>query len=504
MPHPRLVRYAGLAGSLLLAVAAHLGGVRSPWRPNARLDDLVGGAYGPLGSLCWLAGTVLLIGAWWAGRHRVPSTRWAFVTAGLWLLPMLLPAVLGSRDIYSYACQGSVVLAGHDPYQAGPAALGCPWLEATAPIWRDSPAPYGPLFVLLAGAAVAVGGTLAGTLTALRVIAVAGVVLTAVCLPVLARRAGVPPSRAVWWALACPLVAVHLVSGAHNDAVMVGLLVAALTVLAGARRSGRILLFAGGALLGLAVAVKATAVVVVPFAALVAAGSPYRTRSLLLRGGTVVAGALGALLAVSAAAGFGFGWVRALAGSGSSVQWTSPPTAVGMTVDYLGRPLGQDWNAVPVTRLLGIAVLAVLLVVLWWRTRHGDALLGAGLALAATVALAPVFHPWYASWPLTVLAATWTGTSIRWAGWLLVPCAVASALVLPEGTNLALATKLPGALAMTVLVLVLARRAVQRLRARPVGEGAGPVGAGPVGAGPDRSSRADPGPRPSAGHTPIG
>jgi hypothetical protein len=464
--NPRAVRYGGLLGSVLLALAAHLGGVRSPWRPNIVVIDLLRGEHGVLMPLSWLAGTVLLIGAWWTGRHVVPSTRWAYTTAGLWLLPLLLPAVLGSRDIYSYACQGAVVAAGHNPYTAGVDVLGCPWLEATAPIWRDSPAPYGPFFVLLAGAAAAIGGTLAGTLIALRLIAVAGVLLTAGCLPVLARRAGVQPKRAVWLVLGCPLVGVHLISGAHNDAVMVGSLVAGLTVVAMSGPDWRprswALLVGGGALLALAVGVKVTAIVVVPFAALMAVGGPYRTRLLLTRGGAVVAGAAGTLLAMSATSGFGFGWVRGLTHSGDSVQWTSPPTAVGLTVDYLGRPFGLHLHTVPVTRAIGIAVLAVLLVVLWWRARHGNPLLGAGLALAATVALSPVFHPWYAVWPLAVLAATWAFAHDRAERWLLVPCAVAAALVLPDGTSLALETRFPGAPMMTAVVLVVVLRAVRR------------------------------------------
>ena len=458
---PPVVRYAGLAGSVLLAVAAHLGGVGPVWQPNTEVLDLLRGAHGVVMPLAWVIGIALLTTAWWAGRHVVPDTRWAYVTAGLWLLPMLLPAVLGSRDIYSYACQGAVVAAGGNPYTAGPGELGCPWLESTAPIWRDSPAPYGPLFVLLAGGAAALGGTLAGTLALLRAVAVAGVLLTAVCLPVLAGRAGVPPHRAVWWTLACPLVAVHLVSGAHNDAVMVGLLVAGLTVAATARERWP-LLIAAGALLGLAVAVKATATVVVPFAALVAAGGAGGLRPLLVRGGTVVAGATAALLAVTVASGLGFGWVRGLTRSGDSRQWTSPPTAVGLTVDYLGRVFGGAWHAVPVTRVIGLVVLAVVLVALWWRARHGDPLLGAGLALAATVALSPVFHPWYATWPLAVLAATWARPSPRRTPWLLVPCAVAAVLVLPDGTSLALVTRLPGALAMTGVVIVVVVFAVRR------------------------------------------
>jgi hypothetical protein len=474
---PRTVRYAGLLGAVLLALAAHLGGVRRTWQPNTNVADLLRGEHGVVMPLAWLTGIILMTGAWWLGHRLTVSTRWAYVTAGLWLLPFLLPAVLGSRDIYSYACQGSVVAAGQDPYAAGLTVLGCPWIDATAPIWRDSPAPYGPFYVLLAGAAAALGGTLAGTLLWLRAVAVAGVLLFAVCLPALARRCGVDPSRAVWTALACPLVGVHLVSGAHNDAVMVGLLVAGLTAVAAARSSRWSwgLLALGGMLLGLAVVVKVTALVVLPFAAVVVGA---RIRDLLLRGGTVVAAAAGALLGVSAGSGLGFGWVRGLAHSGDSIQWTSPSTAVGLAVNYLGRPFDLHLNAVPVTRVIGIVVLAVVLVVLWWRAfvhseRHLDPLLAAGLALAATVALSPVFHPWYATWPLMILAATW-GAAARW---LLVPCAVAAVLALPDGTSLALVTRFPGAFLMTAVVVVVVVRAVRRDRdPSHTAERAGPVG----------------------------
>jgi hypothetical protein len=461
---PRGIRYAGLLGAVLLALAAHLGGVRRPWRPNTDVVGLLRGDEGVVMPLSWLTGITLLTGAWWLGHRLVTTTRWAYVTAGLWLLPFLLPAVLGSRDIYSYACQGSVVAAGNDPYAAGLTVLGCPWIDATAPIWRDSPAPYGPVYVLLAGAAAALGGTLGGTLLWLRAVAVAGVLLTAVCLPALARHCGVTASRAVWTALACPLIGVHLVSGAHNDAVMVGLLAAGLTAVAAASRSRGPwgLLVLGGVLLGLAVAVKVTALVVLPFAALTAVGGGSRFGRLPARGGTVVGAAAGALLAVSAGSGLGFGWVRGLAHSGDSIQWTSPSTAVGLVVNYLGRPLGLHLNAVPVTRVVGIVVLAVVLVVLWWRARAGNPLTAAGLALAATVALSPVFHPWYATWPLVILAATW-----GCARWLLLPCAVASVLALPDGTSLALVTRFPGSFVMTAVVVFVVVGALRQVRRMP-------------------------------------
>ena len=443
MPRLAVVRYAGLSGSVLLAVAAWLGGATNPWQPTIKPGTIFAGDDGVLLPVAWLLGTGLLITAWVLGVRAVPSARWAYVTAGLWMLPLLAFLPLGSYDAYSYACQGWQQSAGLDPYAGGVDVLGCPWADAVAPTWRDAPAPYGPLFLVLAGLA-AETGSLTGTLLGLRVIALVGVALIAVSLPVLARRGGVPLGRAVWLVLACPLVPIHLISGAHNDALMVGLMVAGLAF--AVNRKG----WAAGLLLGLAVAVKATAVVVAPFALLLLLDRRKRPAAAMV-GGLVLA-----LAGVSLVSGRGFGWVTALSGSGVSVQWTSLPTAIGMTIDLVGP------DAVPVTRVLGIVALAVVLAYLWWRARHRDALLYAGYALAATVLLAPVFHPWYAFWPLAVLAAT-LHTHLKW---LVVPCAVASALCLPDGYNLALAVKTQGAVAMTAFLIYLAWKSVHEAKNR--------------------------------------
>ncbi|NMO53026.1 polyprenol phosphomannose-dependent alpha 1,6 mannosyltransferase MptB [Actinoplanes sp. TBRC 11911] len=446
MSRATLCRYAGLAGSLLLAVAAWLGGARSPWQPTVTPRTIFAGENGVVLPLSWLLGTLLMIGAWWFGRRAVPSARWAYVTAALWAVPLLPFLPLGSYDVYSYACQGWQQSAGLDPYAGGVA--GCPWHEAVAPTWLNSPAPYGPVFLVLAAAAAKLGGSLTGTIILLRVIAVLGVLLIAVCLPVLARRAGVPLKRAVWLTLACPLVPIHLVSGAHNDAVMVGFLVAALA-LASTKRY----FWAAGILLGLAIGVKATAVVVVPFVLLLA-------RPRWLRGAVEIVGSAAAtIVVISLASGRGLGWITGLTGSSISVQWTSPSTAVGMAIDQFGP------DAVPVTRVVGIVVLVVVLALLWWRSitiKTADPITYAGYALAATVLLSPVFHPWYATWALPVLAATLR----RDTRWLLVPCAIASALCLPDGYNLALATKAQGALAVTAFLLIFAGKAIYEAKNR--------------------------------------
>ncbi|MGK5521463.1 polyprenol phosphomannose-dependent alpha 1,6 mannosyltransferase MptB [Micromonospora sp. URMC 107] len=468
----RFARYAGLVGAVLLAVAGWLGGALP------RATGVPGPGDGPWVVALWLGGTGLMVGAWWALRRGAPSTRWAYLTAGLWALPLLAAPPLGSRDVHSYACQGWAYAHGVDPYATGVAEAGCPWVESVAPIWRDTPAPYGPFFVLLAALAVTLGGGLVGAIVAFRLLAVAGVLLAAVCLPGLARAAGVPTRRAAWLALASPLVGVHLVAGAHNDAVMLGLLLPGLLVLL--RRPGRPgPLLLAGALLGLAVTVKATAVVVLPFAALAAVRGRHTVRALLRDGGWLAGGVLGAVAVTSLLSGLGLGWVGGLTRSGDSEQWTSPPTAVGFVVDYAGGLVGREPGAVPVTRAAALLLLAVAVAALWWRAwtglrrrddvrqraAHPDAarprvaLLGAGLALAATVVLAPVFHPWYATWPLALLAV-----AARRTTWFAAPCAAAAFLALPDGTNLARFTKAPGALAMTALAAGLAAWGLLRLR----------------------------------------
>lgn len=477
------MRYVGLAGAILLTVAGYLGGALPDAPLGATPVSIWRAPGGPATLTCWLVGTALLVGAWWSLREGTPSTRWAYATAGLWVLPLLVAPPLGSRDVYSYACQGWTYAHGVDPYTVGVAAAGCPWLDVVAPIWRDTPAPYGPVFVLLAALAVGLGGGLIGMVVLLRVIAVAGLLLAVLCVPGLARAAGVPTRRAAWLALACPLVGVHLVAGAHNDALMLGLLLYGLLIVV--RRPGRpsALLFAG-ALLGLAVMVKASAVVVVPFAALAAVHGRYTVRALLRDGGWLAGGLLASLLVTSALSGLGFGWVGGLTHSGDSEQWTSPPTAVGLVVDYAGALVGRDPQAVPVVRAVALLLLVGVLVVLWWRawrtlgaltdvrqrtsrieaTRLRVALRGAALALVATVVLSPVFHPWYATWPLALLALTASRTT-----WFVLPASAAAFLALPDGTNLARFTKAPGALAMTALLLVVlllgARRAARARRA---------------------------------------
>ena len=140
-------------------------------------------------------------------------------------------APLFSRDVFSYAAQGEMMSHHINPYYYGPGTIGSgPYVTGVDGLWLNTPAPYGPFFLMLAGSAASLSGHNAlVTVLLLRLMSVAGVALIAYCIPKLARAYGRDPGAAFTLALLNPLTLLALIGGAHNDAIMVGLLVAGIT-----------------------------------------------------------------------------------------------------------------------------------------------------------------------------------------------------------------------------------------------------------------------------------
>jgi hypothetical protein len=325
-------------------------------------------------------------------------------------------------------------------------------------LWRGTPSPYGPLWLAVAGSAASTGN-LAVTVGVLRLVALAGLVLLAWAGHRVATVLGVDPVRAAWLALAGPLVLVHAVSGAHNDAILAGLVVAALMVtLTGPPSLARML--GAGALVGLAVGVKATALVALPFVALLVArdrGWWAQVRS----GLATLAGAAGVYGLLWATTGYGLGWIPALRDAPRLViEWMSVPTGVGLALGWVLKHAGQPGlagHAVGVVRALALAVLAVGLIVLWWWARRREdrreVVVATGLAMGASVVLAPITFPWYVIAALAVLGYSLHRDGVRWwVGAATVPLAL---LVLPSGSGLSAHYKTPGGI-LDVLIVVAA------------------------------------------------
>ncbi|MEH0532953.1 polyprenol phosphomannose-dependent alpha 1,6 mannosyltransferase MptB [Streptomyces stelliscabiei] len=221
----RRCRALGLAGTAFLA----LGGETAGALPVQDLLAPTSGR-GALGLVGVYFGVVLLTAAW-ALLGKVirgpepPAPRALLLVLAVWAAPLLLGPPLFSRDVYSYLAQGAMVDAHMDVYLHGPARLGGPLADEVAPMWQHTATPYGPVFLAVASALSGLTeGRIPAGLIGMRLIALLGVALMAVALPRLARHSGADPALALWLGALNPLVLLHLVAGAHNDALMLGLL----------------------------------------------------------------------------------------------------------------------------------------------------------------------------------------------------------------------------------------------------------------------------------------
>ncbi|AGZ40105.1 polyprenol phosphomannose-dependent alpha 1,6 mannosyltransferase MptB [Actinoplanes friuliensis] len=238
LARPAVLRWLGFFGALCCAIDGILFGAPTWIRRGVSVMSILRGPNGVAIMLLWIAGLTALCIAWWWGRKiTLPSQRWIIVTALLWIVPLLVIPPLASRDMYAYACQGSSYDAGFNPSVVGISAQPCPWLDSVSVVWRDTPTPYGPLWIMLAGLAAAFGSQILA-LAIFRIYALLAVIALAAVVPVLARRLGAPPDRALWLVLCCPIVAIHVIGGGHNDALTMVALLAGLAMIAASRPGG--------------------------------------------------------------------------------------------------------------------------------------------------------------------------------------------------------------------------------------------------------------------------
>lgn len=411
--HARSATVTGLAGSVLVAIGAFGAG----WLP-VETDLLRVGAVTILrdssaGSLVArgfvLLGLALLMQAWLLlgsclAHETVSLRRLRAILAG-WAAPLLLAPPLFSRDAYSYYAQGRLLASGADPTISGVASIPGWFTDGVDPMWAQSPTPYGPLWLGVARV-IAQWAHPNATLAAfgMRLAVVVGVVLLAASVPALARAHGIDPGRALWCAVLNPLVLMHLVSGAHNDALMIGLVSVAFVL------AMRHQCLWAAAVIGLAIAIKPIAVVALPFTGLLWAGRGSgwmrRVRAWLLS--ALVAGIV--VVSIMLVTNAGAGLLQAMLGTPSSVlTWLSPATAIGQSIGLATTAAGLSADpsvALSLVRLGFTAAAVVAVAALVLAPNGRSPVRGAGIALLLVVVLGPVVQPWYLLWALPLLAAT--------------------------------------------------------------------------------------------------
>ena len=328
--------------------------------------------------------SALVVLAWlWVGkmlRYRgavapAPTGRSWPARRSMWALPLAVAPPMFSRDVYSYLAQSAILARHLDPYVLGPAeALGVddPLTRSIPTIWRDTPAPYGPLFLIFGRGITAISGNdvVLGVLEH-RALALCGVAMIVWALPRLAHRCALDPGLALWLGAANPLVLFHLVSGIHNESLMIGLLLVGLEL--GLRAGPRLLdrhLLGGTALIVAASAVKLPALLALGFLGLEWA----RRRGGSVRDVAAVAAVMAAITVViytplSVGTGVGLGWTRTLDTPSLILSWMSASTDLGLIGGQVGilGGLGDHTDTVLLlTRGVGFAGAAV-------RGRHAAA-----------------------------------------------------------------------------------------------------------------------------------
>ncbi|HEX2288607.1 MAG TPA: polyprenol phosphomannose-dependent alpha 1,6 mannosyltransferase MptB, partial [Pseudonocardiaceae bacterium] len=155
------VRRFGTAGALLMGLGS-LGAGTAPVLGNPVVGRPLLGLLTrmPTASLAVaFTGIAMVVLAWlWLGALVAPGRARLIPRAQLnrtmmmWAIPLLVAPPMFSRDVYSYLAQSAMANRGLDPYVLGPAdALGVdhPLVRGIPTIWRNTAAPYGPLFLTL-------------------------------------------------------------------------------------------------------------------------------------------------------------------------------------------------------------------------------------------------------------------------------------------------------------------------------------------------------------------
>jgi hypothetical protein len=358
-----------------------------------------------LGLLLVYAGIVLLLGGWYClsiGSAERPL-RHLYGVLAAWVAPLLMMPPLFSRDVYAYAALGQLTARGVNPYRHSPAALHSPsFLHFVDPLWRQAHAPYGPLFMDIGrGIASAAGTSVFVAVEGYRLVALAGVLLIAASVPVIARSVGVAASPAFVLAVLNPLVLLYLVGGAHNDALMLGLLVAGVA-LATVRHP-----VIGILLCALAAEVKIPGLIGVVFIGWAWAGrgaAPIR-RLKFVAAAVLIGGA--AMVVVSEVSGLGWGWLSNLSDPGTVISWLDPATAAGLVTTHALHLIGVTAQVHPVVvvwRIIALVLAGAITLTMLIRTDRYGLPKALGLSLVAIVFLGPIVWPWYETWGLVFLA----------------------------------------------------------------------------------------------------
>jgi hypothetical protein len=340
-------------------------------------------------------------------NHGVPIRKIIIVVA-IWSIPLLVAPPIFSRDVYSYAGQGEMVSHHIDPYIYGTGVLGStPFSSMPDSVWTNTPSPYGPTFIALDGGLTTLSGhKILPDIVLLRLLEIAGLALVIAATPTLARSLGRDPAEAILLGAGSPLALTSLIGGAHNDALMIGLLLVGLAV---AQRFGTV---PGIVLCALAAGVKAPAALGVVFLGWVwaGAGASFWRRVVHTLGAGVVA--LGTFELITLVAGYGWGWLGNSTAADQSFTFVTPIDGISRVLSDAAHLFDVHLTALglrDIFAVIGLVIAGLIGMWLLWRSPQDGLLRNLGLTLLVLAILSPILWAWYVMWGILVLAPTATG-----------------------------------------------------------------------------------------------
>ena len=314
------------------------------------------------------------------------SKRWAIVLLGALQLIVFVGPILLSTDVFSYIAYARMgVEHGINPYMHGPIAIvNDPVYHYVGQDWKHVATAYGPLYTLISYPLAPLG--LVGAIWGMKLYALLASIGTLALVWRCARARDLDPVVAVLVVGANPLYIVYGLGGAHNDLIMILLMMAAVSFTFAGRDASAAASVVAGAL------VKATVAVLLPFMIL-------SKRSLAPLLGAAVALAVGVVIGYAA---FGIHGIDIVAALNRDAAFVSTDSFATEIAHLFGKP-----GVFPIDHdLLKVALVLIVLHLMWRTWRGYDWVAASGWTLLAISVTSTWLLAWYILWPLPLAVIT--------------------------------------------------------------------------------------------------
>jgi alpha-1,6-mannosyltransferase len=317
--------------------------------------------------------------------RRLPA-RWLITLIVALHVIVFAGPILLSTDVFSYIAYARMgVLHGVDPYTHGPFAIHSDAIYRYVGLdWKHVATAYGPVYTLLSYPLAALG--VVGALWAMKLQALVASAGTLWLTWRVAKARGLDPRLAVFAVGANPLYVIYGLGGAHNDMLMIVLMMGAVS-LTFAKRDG-----AAAAMVITGALVKATVAALLPFMII-------GRRQMSSFAGVIAALGVGLSIAYLAFGIHGVDLLSALNRDAALVSTDSFPTEIAHLV---GKP-----GVFPIDHDLLKAGLVLIVLHLLWRTWRGyDWVAASGWTLLAISVTSTWLLAWYTLWSLPLAVIT--------------------------------------------------------------------------------------------------